>query len=61
MSVWFYIGIGLILWVIYDMYYGVTWTFRPIYKKYEPNAYWFVTLLWIIVAIYTTLFGLGIV
>lgn len=61
MNFWFYIGIGLILWGIYDIYYGVTWAFRPIYKRYQPNAYWFVTLLWIVVAIYTTLSGLGLV
>ncbi|WP_339756630.1 hypothetical protein [uncultured Winogradskyella sp.] len=36
MNIWFYIGIGLILWVLYDLYYGVTWTHRPVYRKYEP-------------------------
>ncbi|WP_412987390.1 hypothetical protein [Pontimicrobium sp. IMCC45349] len=59
MNIWFYIGIGLLLWVLYDLYYGVTWTHRPIYRQYEPNAYWLVSIVWIIVALTTTLAGLG--
>ncbi len=59
MNIWFYIGIGLILWVLYDLYYGVTWTHKPIYRKYEPTTYWVVTLIWIAVAVTTTLAGLG--
>lgn len=59
MNFWFFIGLGLIIWVLYDFYYGVTWIHRPVYKKYEPNAYWLVSIIWLLVAITTTLAGLG--
>lgn len=58
MNMWFYIGIGLLIWVLYDLFYGVTWTIRPIYRKNEPKVYWLVTIIWIIVAVTTTLSGL---
>ena len=58
MSFWFYLGIILILWVIYDLVNGVTWIYRPIYRKYEPLKYWIVTAIWLIVAVYTTYTGL---
>ncbi|WP_196886624.1 hypothetical protein [Aureivirga sp. CE67] len=58
MSIWFYVGIGLILWQLYDLYIGVTWTFRPIYRKYEPITYWLVTIIWIIIAIATLISGM---
>ena len=58
MNMWFYIGIGLLIWVLYDLFYGVTWTTRPIYRKHEPKVYWLVTIIWIIVAVTTTLSGL---
>ncbi|WP_299556841.1 hypothetical protein [Seonamhaeicola sp.] len=59
MNAWFYIGIGLIIWVLYDLYKGVTWTFRPIHRQHEPNAYWLVTLIWITIAVTTLLAGSG--
>lgn len=58
MNMWFYIGIGLLIWVLFDLFYGVTWTIRPIYRKHEPNVYWFVTIIWIVVAVTTTFSGL---
>jgi hypothetical protein len=54
---WFILGIGLILWVIYDLIKGVTWAFGPIYKKYEPLKYWAVTSLWFFVAVMTVVYG----
>lgn len=60
MSIWFIIGIALIIWVVYDLFAGVTWTYRAVYKKYEPTLYWLVTLLWFTIAIATTAAGLQI-
>lgn len=59
MNIWFYIGIGLLLWVLYELYYGVTWTWRPIYRTEEPGKYWLVTLIWISVAVWILLSGMG--
>ena len=61
MGIWFYIGIALVIWVLYDMYYGVTWITKPIYKENNPKIYWCVTFLWIVVAISTLLYGLELV
>lgn len=58
MNIWFYIGIALIIWVIYDLIAGVTWTYRSIYRQYEPIQYWLVTTLWAIIAIVTTMSSL---
>jgi len=54
MSIWFFIGLALIVWVIYDLWVGVTWTYREVYRKYEPIQYWIVSFLWAIIAIVTT-------
>lgn len=54
MSMWFYIGIALIIWVVYDLLAGVTWTYREVHRNEEPVQYWLVTLLWAIIAVVTT-------
>lgn len=51
MSIWFFIGIALIIWVVYDLFMGVTWTYRAVYRKNEPWAYWLVTLFWFFIAV----------
>jgi hypothetical protein len=53
MNIWFIIGIALIVWVIYDLLAGVTWTHRAVYRNHEPFQYWLVTLFWLFVAIAT--------
>lgn len=58
MNIWFLIGIALIIWVIYDLIAGVTWTYREVYRKYEPVQYWLVTIIWAIIAFATTFYSL---
>lgn len=59
MNIWLLVGIGLVLWVLYDLYNGVTWIHRPVYRAYEPSTYWIVTLIWVAIAVSTLLAGLG--
>lgn len=57
MSIWFYIGIGLTLWLLWDLFTGVVWSYRPISKKQEPEQYWFFMFVWAIAAFSTLYFG----
>ena len=59
MNFWLLIGVGLIFWLAYDLYYGVTWTYRAVYKKSEPKLYVLVTVYWALLAITTLVSGLG--
>ncbi|PCE63752.1 hypothetical protein B7P33_10785 [Sediminicola luteus] len=49
----FIIGGGLLLWVLYDFFQGTTWTYRKIYRAYEPVLYWIVFLIWLGIALAT--------
>lgn len=55
MNYWLYIGIALILWVIYDLFTGKVWLHREINREYESALYWSTWLLWATVAIIVTL------
>lgn len=58
MNFWLIIGLGLGVWVIYDLIAGVTWSYREIWRKYEPGQYWFFTLLWAALAALTIYSGM---
>lgn len=53
MNIWLYIGIALLLWVAYDLFAGVTWSYREIRRQHEPILYWIFTGLWLLIAIGT--------
>ena len=55
MEFWFFIGIALILWVIYDLYSGKVLLHREIRRENEPILYWVTCLLWLAVALYVLL------
>jgi len=59
MNFWILLGLGLLLWIVYDLYNGVTWTYKPIYRAYQPILYWIVTLIWLIVAVLTIYSGMS--
>ena len=48
---WFYIGIGLLLWVLYDLITGSVWSFREIKRSEEPGQYWFWMFVWVLLAL----------
>ncbi|MCT4618373.1 MAG: hypothetical protein N4A62_03180 [Marinisporobacter sp.] len=48
---WLIIGIILLIWGIYDLIVGSVWSYRKIYRKYEPIMYWLVLSGWFILAI----------
>lgn len=49
-GVWQYVGIGLALWVLFDLFNGSLYLHRSIVRKEEPGLYWFGMLLWSAVA-----------
>ncbi|MEM9336388.1 MAG: CIA30 family protein [Patescibacteria group bacterium] len=48
---WTVIGIGLLLWVLYDLYTGEVWSYRAIKRKEEPGQYWLWTAIWFVIAL----------
>jgi hypothetical protein len=51
MGIWFYLGLALLIWVIYDLYKGVTFSYRMIVKEYEPVMYYTMIAVWFLLAI----------
>lgn len=51
MNIWFFIGIGLVCWVVYDLYQGTTYSYRLIEKEKEPTLYWITWSIWAIIAL----------
>lgn len=43
---WLIVGVLLIVWVLYDLFSGTVWSYRKIYRKYEPGLYWLFILIW---------------
>lgn len=58
MNIWLIIGIGLGVWVIYDLITGKTWSYREIRRKSEAGQYWFFTFLWAAIAAITIYKGM---
>jgi|GEM_PF-1497586 len=52
-NLWFFIGIGLLIWLIYDLVVGITWSYRKIHRKQEPFLYWVFIFIWAIMALGT--------
>lgn len=47
---WLIIGIILMVWALKDLISGSVWSYRKIYRKYEPGMYWFVLSIWFVLA-----------
>lgn len=50
MPFWRLVGIGLALWVLYDLVVGYTYLHRQIQRSDERVLYWGVLLLWAAIA-----------
>lgn len=47
----FYLGIFLMLWVVFDLFSGSVWLHRKYQRALEPIRYWLTILLWLLVAL----------
>ncbi|MBO9448786.1 hypothetical protein J7426_00845 [Tropicibacter sp. R16_0] len=59
MDIWFYVGIGLILWAIKDLFMGYTYLWEPVASDEDPWTYWTVLLVWFALGIGTVVWSLG--
>ncbi|WP_157946819.1 hypothetical protein [Thalassobius sp. I31.1] len=46
MSIWFFAGVALTLWVLYDLLMGYTYLWEPVVRAENPWGYWAVITLW---------------
>lgn len=53
--IWLIVGIILFVWAIHDLIVGSVWSYRKIYREYEPTMYWTVLLVWFILAVSCTI------
>lgn len=42
----FWVGIGLVIWLLYDLFTGAVYLHREIERDSEPGLYWFSIVLW---------------
>jgi hypothetical protein len=56
-SLWQLVGIGLVLWVGYDLVMGYTYSYRLVLRDQEPLHYWLTILLWAAIAGITLYWG----
>ena len=52
-TAWQFVGLALIIWVMYDLIMGYTYLHRKIIRKYEPLFYWTILAIWLVIATYT--------
>lgn len=50
MSLWQWVGVALVVWLLWDLYAGTTWIHRTVYREYEPSLYWVVMSVWAVIA-----------
>jgi len=48
---WQIIGVGLLLWAAWDIYFGYTLLYDIIYKEQEPLLYWCTVAAWIVLGL----------
>lgn len=52
---WFFVGIIVLLWAVYDLAKGTVWSYRHIDRRTEPGMFWFVWMIWMIVGLSCTM------
>lgn len=50
MEFWFYIGIVLFIWAVYDLFTGEVWLHRAVHRDSEPGMYWSLIIVWFLIA-----------
>lgn len=43
---WKIVGIGLLGWVAWDLYYGYTFVHGIVYREEDPTLYWIAVSIW---------------
>lgn len=48
---WRVIGVALLLWAAWDIYFGYTFLYETIYKAQQPTLYWSTVGAWIVLGL----------
>ena len=56
-GIWQIVGIALVVWVLYDLFAGYTYSYRLVMREAEPWHFWITVLLWSAIAAVTLLAG----
>ncbi|MBO9446668.1 hypothetical protein [Ruegeria sp. R14_0] len=51
MDIWFFVGLGLLLWALRDLIAGSTYLLERVTRSENPGKYWFGVMLWLVVAL----------
>ena len=46
-------GVLFLIWVIPDLFSGITYFIEPIQKKEHPTLYWVIVSTWVILSLYS--------
>ncbi len=46
----YWLGFGLLLWLLYDLIRGVAYLWHPYAREEQPYMYWLTMLIWALVA-----------
>ena len=57
LNFWQIVGLALLLWFLYDLVVGYTYSYRLVLRKAEPLHYWLTLALWLTIAVLTFLWG----
>lgn len=47
----YWLGFGLLLWLLYDLMRGVAYLWQPYIRELQPYMYWLTMLIWVLVAV----------
>ncbi|WP_156121669.1 hypothetical protein [Halocynthiibacter namhaensis] len=50
MTIWFFVGIALVIWVTWDLFAGHTYLWAPISRAENPWGYWATLGIWSLIA-----------
>lgn len=48
---WRIVGVGLLLWAAWDIYFGYTFLYEVIYEAKEPTLFWVTISVWVILGL----------
>ncbi|WKD51149.1 hypothetical protein [Microbulbifer spongiae] len=52
-TIWQFIGVGLLIWVVFDLFAGHTWLRRKYVRSKEPLGYWIILMMWLLFALWS--------
>lgn len=52
-NIWPVVGVGLLIWLSFDLLTGRTWLHRRYSRVSEPCAYWSILLVWFVIALWS--------